>query len=174
MLWESLQTAKNVPKTTGASITHKDHLCLSFEILDHRLPFTYLNIHKFPSKLKYALRHAYSKVWIHHCMVCWLALLLKRRRGRASLFVSVDNFDTWQKASRQIVFEWKHTAGKRAHSRKNIACNGFDSCKKLFHPTVLFAEALQRWSLHTFMMSVNDGEQLWLYQLIHVLQMAYN
>lgn len=129
-----------------------------FEILDHRPPFTCLNIHKFSSKLKYALRHAYSKFWIHHCMISGLTLLLKRRRGKASLFSSVDNFDTLQQASRQIVFEWKHAAGKkRAHSGKNIAWNGFDSCKELFHPTVLFAEGLRRWSLRTFM-SVNDDK----------------
>lgn len=74
------------------------------------------------------------------------------------------------RAPRQIVFEWKHTAGKRVHDGKNKAHNGFDSCKKLFHTAVLFAKVLQRWSLHVRTMSVNDGKC----QPIHAIQITYN
>lgn len=141
---------KNMPRIQEPTLLTKNiYLC---PYLDYRLPFTCSNTHKFPSKRKYPLRHAYSKVWIHHRMVRWLTPLFQRRRGKAPLFISVDNFHTWHRASRHIVFEWKHTAGKGAHSWMYIARNGFDSCKRLFHSTLLFAEAIQRWSLNTFVM----------------------
>lgn len=74
-----------------------------------------------------------TRVWILHGMVCWPALLFKKRRGTWTSVLVHElpskelSFDIWQQASRQIVFERKRTVGRGVHSWMNIACN---SCKK--------------------------------------------